>query len=175
VDAAIRKALEKLPADRFTRADAFARALADPAFRPGGQAGSAGALGAWNRLSAGMTGLAAARALALGWSVFGPGAPAPLRPAKRFEIAVGPTQPIAPVNVHAYPALSPDGTRLVFAANRGDGLRLYVRNIDRLDVRALAGTQGAYSPFFSPDGEWVAYHDPAQLSLKKVSIQGASR
>jgi serine/threonine-protein kinase len=35
VDAAIRKALEKLPADRFTGAQEFAEALADPAFRHG--------------------------------------------------------------------------------------------------------------------------------------------
>jgi eukaryotic-like serine/threonine-protein kinase len=35
VDAAIRKALEKLPADRFTGAQAFAKALGDPSFRHG--------------------------------------------------------------------------------------------------------------------------------------------
>ena len=38
VDAAIRKALEKLPADRFKGAQEFARALADPAFRHGEEA-----------------------------------------------------------------------------------------------------------------------------------------
>ena len=35
VDAAIRKALERLPADRFTGAQNFSKALADPGFRHG--------------------------------------------------------------------------------------------------------------------------------------------
>ncbi len=40
VDAAIRKALEKLPADRFSSAQDFAKALADPSFRYGATADS---------------------------------------------------------------------------------------------------------------------------------------
>ena len=57
VDAAIRKALEKLPADRFTSAREFSRALADPGFRHGESAeagiGAHGRL--WNPLSIGAT------------------------------------------------------------------------------------------------------------------------
>jgi len=47
VDAAIRKALEKLPADRFTSTQEFAKALADPASRLRGRRGDlTGALSA---------------------------------------------------------------------------------------------------------------------------------
>jgi serine/threonine-protein kinase len=50
VDAAIRKALEKLPADRFTGAQDFARALADPGFRHGGRDRS----GEWGAVESGI-------------------------------------------------------------------------------------------------------------------------
>ena len=74
VDAAIRKALEKLPADRFTGAQDFARALGDLAFRHGESAGAgvAGSVGPWNRLSVAMTGTTALFALAFGWSLIRP-------------------------------------------------------------------------------------------------------
>jgi serine/threonine-protein kinase len=45
VDAAIRRVLEKLPADRFTSAQAFARALSDPSYRHGGGLGRIGESG----------------------------------------------------------------------------------------------------------------------------------
>ena len=56
VDAAIRKALEKLPADRFTSAQDFAKALADPGFRHGGEVAAAvgGTHSPWNRLTMAM-------------------------------------------------------------------------------------------------------------------------
>ncbi|NIW38520.1 MAG: protein kinase, partial [Gemmatimonadetes bacterium] len=54
VDAAIRKALEKLPADRFTGAHDFAKALADPTFRHGAEQASAaegGVSGTWKAMA----------------------------------------------------------------------------------------------------------------------------
>ncbi len=50
-------------------------------------------------------------------------------------------------------ALSPDGTKLTFVA----GGRLFVRELRSLDARAVAGSEGANRPFWSPDGQWVAY------------------
>jgi len=120
------------------------------------------------------TTLAALFAVALASSLLTPEPPAPLRAAKRFEINIGPTQLIGASNVHAYPVLSPDGTQLVYAAILGDdgAPRLYIRGIDQLDARELAGTEGAYAPFFSPNGQWVGYFVPTEQSLRKVSVQG---
>ena len=61
VDAAIRKALEKLPADRFTGAQEFAGALGDEHFRHGelATAGESAAVGPWNRLTMAFAALAA--------------------------------------------------------------------------------------------------------------------
>ena len=68
VDGSVRKALEKLPADRFTSAKEFAKGLEDRAFRyrePAGAGPSGGGASNWNRLSISMTGLASGLAVTL--------------------------------------------------------------------------------------------------------------
>jgi serine/threonine-protein kinase len=71
-------------------------------------------------------------------------------------------------------ALSPDGTRLAFVAApiAGGQVQLYVRRLDQLQATALSGTESARDPFFSPDGEWVAFF--ADGKLKKVSVTGGA-
>jgi Tol biopolymer transport system component len=50
--------------------------------------------------------------------------------------------------------------------------RLFTRRLDQPNTIELAGTQGAYEPFFSPDGEWVAFFSPGKL--QKISVDGGS-
>ncbi len=70
-------------------------------------------------------------------------------------------------------ALAPDGKRLAYVEeDRDRRRRIYVREMDEFKARPLAGTEGAISPFFSPDGRWVGYVDHFQRKLKKVSIKG---
>ncbi|MCU1237042.1 MAG: hypothetical protein JWP63_5009 [Candidatus Solibacter sp.] len=64
------------------------------------------------------------------------------------------------------PAIAPDGMTLVFVA----GGRLVVRPLDQAKITTLAGTEGASSPFFSPDGQWVGYF--AHHELRKVPLGG---
>ncbi|MEP7097900.1 MAG: winged helix-turn-helix domain-containing protein, partial [Dokdonella sp.] len=64
------------------------------------------------------------------------------------------------------PAIAPDGTTLVFVASG----RLVVRRLDQGKITILAGTEGASSPFFSPDGRWVGYF--ANHQLRKVPLEG---
>ena len=47
---------------------------------------------------------------------------------------------------------------------------LYIRDLDDASARSLVGTQGADQPFFSPDGQWVAFF--AEDQLKKVAVTG---
>ena len=50
-------------------------------------------------------------------------------------------------------ALSPDGERLLYIGpGDGGGNRLWVRQRDELGATPLFGSEGAQSPFFSPDG-----------------------
>lgn len=68
-------------------------------------------------------------------------------------------------------ALSPDSTRLVLALRDADGkVRLHTRLLDQNRVTPLPGTENAYSPFFSPDGQWIGFF--ADGKLKKVSVDG---
>ncbi len=67
-------------------------------------------------------------------------------------------------------ALSPDGTRVVFAALRGGIPLLFERPLDRLEATPMPGTEDARDPFFSPDGQWVGFF--ADSKLKKVSLLG---
>ena len=70
-------------------------------------------------------------------------------------------------------ALSPDGKLLAFSAQTStDTSQLYIRRLDQLRATALAGTEDARSPFFSPDGQWIGFF--AGTNLKKVSITGGA-
>jgi len=73
-------------------------------------------------------------------------------------------------------AIAPDGRRIVYAGVTtmpGDRARrqLYTRDLDRLTVEPIAGTDGAYQPFFSPDGQSVAFFTGAG-ELKRVALTG---
>ena len=47
-----------------------------------------------------------------------------------------------------------------------------MRRLDQLQASLLAGTEGGFGPFFSPDGDWIAFF--AQGKLQKIAITGGS-
>jgi hypothetical protein len=70
-------------------------------------------------------------------------------------------------------AISPDGRRLVFTLREAVGtIRLWVRPLNSLAARPLAGTEGATLPFWSPDSRFVAYF--AEGKLRKIAVDGGS-
>ncbi len=74
---------------------------------------------------------------------------------------------------NALVGIAPDGSAVVFAASTGtDNHRLFVRRLDRPDIVELPGTDDASAPFFSPDGEWVAFF--ADRHLLKTSVRGGT-
>src|SRR6185437_14195522 len=67
-------------------------------------------------------------------------------------------------------ALSRDGSEVVYSLLQNGKTQLYLRPLDQFDAKAIPGTEGAYSPFFSPDGRSLAFF--AGASLKKVDVAG---
>ena len=65
-------------------------------------------------------------------------------------------------------AISHDGNRVAYIASRAGTEQLFLRAMNNLEAVPLAGTENAYSPFFSPDGQWLAFF--AEDKLKKVSV-----
>src|SRR6266516_3214834 len=88
--------------------------------------------------------------------------PAPSgRPVARFTLALPSSAP--PAEAGPSVALSPDGSRIVYVSSGATGNQLFSRKLDQLEPVLLAGTQTVRSPFFSPDGRWVAYFSSGKL------------
>jgi serine/threonine protein kinase len=68
--------------------------------------------------------------------------------------------------------ISADGRRIAYVGQSGDDRRIFVRELDRMEPRPVAGTEGGVGPFFSPDGEWLGFF--AEGELKKVSLRGGA-
>ena len=70
------------------------------------------------------------------------------------------------------PAVSPDGRYLAFAASHAGSLRVYLRDLETGDLRPLPGTDNGMLPFWSPDGNSVAFFADGQL--KRVPRSGGT-
>jgi serine/threonine-protein kinase len=91
----------------------------------------------------------------------------PLKPLMRLDVDLGPDALLnSPLGADV--AISPDGTRLVYVSQG----RLFTRRLDQPKSTELAGTQGAFAVFFSPDGESVAFF--ANSQLKRISVDGGA-
>ncbi|GAF68265.1 unnamed protein product, partial [marine sediment metagenome] len=95
----------------------------------------------------------------------------------RYSINLSPDAPLQPMGAEGSGsgvALSPDGLLLVYIASTGPGTKqLFLRRLDQLDdAQPVAGTEGAFDPFFSPDSQWIGFFTPGKL--KKVSVLGGS-
>ena len=67
-------------------------------------------------------------------------------------------------------AVSPDGRKLAFTAALNGRIMLWVRALDSLEARPLAGTDNAACPFWSPDSLSIGFFAPNKL--KAVGISG---
>jgi DNA-binding winged helix-turn-helix (wHTH) protein/Tol biopolymer transport system component len=126
---------------------------------------------AWELLPWSVAVLCAALATAAVWRAVSQPAPeAP--PVARFDVQ--------PVDGTAFDrrgpavAVSADGRTLAWSACDATSgtCALYVRPVERLDAVRLAGSDGAASPFFAPDGRWIGFF--ADGKLKKIAASGGS-
>ena len=121
-------------------------------------------------VAAGLLALVAAVALWAPWR----GTPAPaVQPVLRLEANLGNDVSLVPLASPTVSSvvISPDGTRLVFVGTISGGPpKLLTRRLDQPDATELAGTEGAVNPFFSRDGQWVAFW--AGNEIYKVPVDG---
>jgi serine/threonine-protein kinase len=176
VAAALAKALEKLPADRFESAAAFAAALGNSAFTGGT---TTVARNSRSQRSNSKPILAAAGvALVLVGATIGFAltrrAPPTLQ-VVRFSVPMTNGQRLAIEGGYDIPlALSPDGTRLAYIARdaaQADGA-LHVRSLDQFTSTTIPGTENVLNPFYSPDGLWIGFTSPQERGLRKVAANG---
>jgi Tol biopolymer transport system component len=163
------KCLAKDPAARWQTADDLADELrwiaeSDPQIAASGGANAAHG----NRISWILTGAFALVALtsAIGFIKTRPDRPLEQPRTLRFEISAPPEN-----TLQRQMTVSPDGRHVAFVASARDGVGLlWVRPLDSLVARALPGTGGAGQPFWSPDGQTLAFFVDAKL--KKIAISG---
>ena len=177
VDAAITRALAKLPADRFATAHQFAEALQDSRYSlpiPVTTSAAAAAT-APVPMAAGMRGVAhfSPWAVAVGavlvaaWSLTRkPEAPVP--PPTRFFLGVPDSMPYA--GGVGDLAVSRDGRFVAIAVIHQGARKIALRSMDETGMRVLQGTQGAGRLFFSPDGTKIGYVVDGRL--RAVSLAG---
>jgi serine/threonine-protein kinase len=182
VEAALDSALAQLPADRFATASDFADVLTGKVPAPAAADSLGVAVTVPPRPTVGFRGWRVALPWAVAivavgvavWSLLRPvGGP---QPVARYEIRLPDSAPLAFVGSAplAVPrpslAVSPDGSHVVYVAEREGNTQLFVRPIDRYEVEAIPGTEGAYHPFFAPDGQWIGFF--ASGELRKASLVG---
>ena len=149
---AVMRALEKLPADRFATASEFAAAITVHAATTTTSRARAGiASRRSRRMTAALGALAIVSLLAAGW---GWSRTAPPPEVVRYRIMIDSVPAVRDWSGEL--AISPDGATIVRSGG-ADGA-LLVRRRDELGFTPLAGTKDASSPFFSPDGERIAYY-----------------
>ncbi|HKC46741.1 MAG TPA: protein kinase [Gemmatimonadales bacterium] len=175
VEAAVEMALQKLPADRFQSAKAFGDALGEStasATLPVRRAAAARVSATDKKLLYASLALSAVLLVAalIGW----------LRPRAAAETSRQRVllwryalphvlDPGAIEETQA--ALAPDGTSIVFTDSTDGHLQLMRKARGASVATPIAGTEGAVSPFFSPDGHWIGF-TTSDGQLKKVPIEG---
>jgi serine/threonine-protein kinase len=161
VDAAIRKALEKVPADRFGSAGDLITALCQPTFHHG--QGTGGALaahqdGSWKRLAFATSALMVVLAGVLAWELTRPPTNAGV---ERFGMSddLG-------AGLQGGFSLSPDGSFLVYPRRSEAGETvLMLKRAELLEATPIAGTEGASTPVVSPDGTRLVFRQGRDVRL----------
>lgn len=177
VEATVQRALEKIPADRFSSAREYAEGLRGRGDFTGSRTFTvpkpASKRRAWmQRFRDPLVASLVVLSLILIVVAFlrGRAVTAPALPV-RFVLST-PDSARPEQNAPWPGAISTNGSTIVYRGGSPQGPTLYVQHTDQLDARVIPGTVGAMQPIFSPDGEWVAFELAGKL--KKVRLDGSA-
>jgi serine/threonine-protein kinase len=158
VAAALAKALEKLPADRFDSAKAFAEALANRAFVTAASPGSAAARGSGRPWRDPRIAATAAIGIAMGGvlaSLLAPSGRAGVP--VEYDVGLPDTAGMVTASQDVGFAVSPAGDFVVYETVRGGRSELWYRSLRDATVRRIPGTEDGSQPVISPNGTRIAF------------------
>jgi serine/threonine protein kinase/Tol biopolymer transport system component len=156
VAAAVSRALEKVPADRFASAHEFAEALNNPSFMLSQTSATAGRDRSGRRSRGLLYVVTAFAVLTTATTLWDWMRPAETKRLVQYSLGLDSTEGL--VQGEAWSgrlAISPDGSRLAYLG--GPHAQILVRPRNQLHAIAIPGTEGASTPFFSPDGQHIGF------------------
>ncbi|MFN8650270.1 MAG: protein kinase [Gemmatimonadales bacterium] len=177
VEAAVNMALEKLPADRFASAAAFAAALENGGFTTMRSAQPRRALGRGAPGAGSLLRVILPTAALVALVTFGVtrwlGAPrsAATGLSMHVSIPLPDGHELGASNLTPV-AISRDGARIAYIGQKDGKNRIFVRALEDVAANPLEGSEGGEAPFFSPDGQWVGFFSGGKL--RKIAVSGAA-
>jgi serine/threonine-protein kinase len=177
VNAAVLRALEKLPADRFATPAEFARALVTPGsettLTPGAAHPAAPRRSIpWSEMLP--WSIAAIALLIAGSSIVRRAAQEDVQPMMHLTVALPQGSAIDPWNGGNFD-ISEDGARIAMALSSGGRQQIVIRDLASDSLSVLPGTSpSSGSTEFSPDGEWLAFNGEDQ-GVYKIRTSGGQR
>ncbi len=173
LDHIVRKCLEKDPDDRWQSAHDIAGEL-HWIGEAGSQAGVAQVVTvrrkAREKLAWGLVAALAVVAVALA-AGYASRAPQP-KPTFRATLAPAPGTSLMPFDQFGL-ALSPDGKHLAYVAvDEGAKREIWLRDLASMDAKPIPESDGAWYPFWSPDGQYIGFF--ADGELRTIDLRGGA-
>src|SRR4051812_16989451 len=174
VAAAVGKSLEKLAADRFDSARAFANALGDPGYTSANYAGVGGVARPPRLVRAPLVITFILAAVAVAAAIVTLRRPQPSQDVLRAGLLLPDSQRLTDPNMSRV-AVSPDGRQIIYTGPvpGATGAMLWLRPLDQLRATAIPGTENGGNATFSPDGKRIAFITAGpKRSLRVLSLAG---
>ena len=127
----------------------------------------------WNPVFAGVLG--ALLGLAVSWTMLGRGGSSAGRPPRPALLAIRMPAGVATATESntgqtQVLAISRDGRSVAFVGSAEGQQRIFLRRVEEKEFREIQGSGSGSSPFFSPDGAWLAFF--ADGKLRKAALAG---
>jgi serine/threonine-protein kinase len=177
VAAAVARALEKLPADRFATAKDFAEALGNPGFTSarmtaGATLAPAGRAWILDPRTIGVMLAALGSLIALGWMITRPTLESGPR---EYDVAPPDSAP-ADMKFKANFVVAPRGDFVIYERGGESEPELWYRSLFDGAVRRIGATERAYHPTISPDGGRFAFLrlGSVESTVEVMSVEGGA-